>query len=296
MNPKIKTENDKYVIEYLSKLLRLAKFETLSLIWNTIDVEKTLIKLNKQIIIEKFLYLLITKDVNSNYIRLVRFFRIIPLVSNNLIPITGCEIKELEEIIELICKSKTIVYWKKHGNDFIVSRSNLGNILKNDNSTVETIHLKTIEQNLGNNENKKSKSYVIINGKKINLLQSLKIHRFKSIYKLLCTCIGNDKKYCPWCYPDQTIEHTHNQRKCENCKEIEQFILSKDSMNIKQSKKNLGMKITRIKKKDLKTTISARGNALLKIVEKTNQLANVKNMSLETAQITKLIKSQFQLV
>ena len=112
----------------------------------------------------------------------------------------------------------------------------------------------------------------------------------------MCTCIGNDKKYCPWCYPDQTIEHTHNQRKCENCKEIEQFILSKDSMNIKQSKKNLGMKITRIKKKDLKTTISARGNALLKIVEKTNRLANVKNMSLETAQITKLIKSQFQLV
>ena len=296
MNPKIKTENDKYVIEYLSKLLRLAKFETLSLIWNTIDVEKTLIKLNKQIIIEKFLYLLITKDVNSNYIRLVRFFRIIPLVSNNLIPITGCEIKELEEIIELICKSKTIVYWKKHGNDFIVSRSNLGNILKNDNSTVETIHLKTIEQNLGNNENKKSKSYVIINGKKINLLQSLKIHRFKSIYKLLCTCIGNDKKYCPWCYPDQTIEHTHNQRKCENCKEIEQFILSKVSTNIKQFKKNLGMKITRIKKKDLKTTISARGNALLKIVGTTNQPTNVKNMSLETAQITRLIKSQFQLV
>ena len=83
MNKKIETENDKCVIEYLSKLLRFAKLETLSLIWNTIDVEKTLIELNKQIIIEKFLHLLITKDVNSNYIRLVRFFRIIPLVSNN---------------------------------------------------------------------------------------------------------------------------------------------------------------------------------------------------------------------
>ena len=197
-------------------------------------------------------------------------------------------IKNIEKLIKLNYEHENIFYWEFCNKAFILHDFSSTLFKQIDFSwkrSGKTIHI----------EQDNYHTYLInINKVKLENIRKLskncKFNRFLSEYEALSKAlVKSENLYCPWCNPNDKIEHSMRQRKCEDCSKIEEFLLKTG----KYKSKNLNMTITRLKEKnELKFTIKKRGNFLL------TQVNSIKNLNCDEKLITQvknIIKSRYQL-
>lgn len=272
-------------IKFLIKLIKYADKDTLNRLLSCVKNSKPLVKIKTDASV-LLLQMLLNSNSDESVSQLEHLFDLLIKVERNLNDKNISEREHLECIIELVEKYKTIIYWEEDSKQdiVIIYYCKLKNII---NKNYEIKKFKFV----------RDKSYIHINKLKIMLKSSLKIHKFKSIYKLLSEELEKDIGYCRWCNPDETLKHSLKQHKCDTCKKIEEFLFSAQPQKNTKFKNKLNMRITRSKGKNLKDTISMHRAILMEeieAIENSPLLRNVKtSFTQEITHMKKLINMQY---
>lgn len=293
---------DADVIKQFVKIIRYADKDTLNAILQLIDISKPLSLLECEDASLKLLNLLLTKKDSKNKAlhieeveevkkvkKVEKFEKLLSYVTKIQKNLNQTEIKTQEAlrlIIKLILETKTIIYWESTHNAVKIYYGKLNDVLK------EGVTEKQFQFS-------KKTFQFLINHKKFTLPSYLKVRKFTSTYKSLAEELSKYKDYyCPWCNSNENLPHTHKQRKCNNCKKIEEFLLTfQDETSRNNCKKNLNMKITRINGANLTDTITLRGKLLIQKIEEIDDemLRNVSVSMNDVTQIKNLVNSQYNL-